>query len=116
MQIIAWATSDEGKRFRNKVWDRIKYMWLAFTGQRPYTELLDDVENATTDELDDILKVYRYKDGIWGGWLAGIRCDPYDNKEIVMKGNTYIFNGNLYLSGDINKGTFNETSGTWTQD
>ena len=32
-----------------------------------------------------------------------------------MKGDTYIYNGNLYLTGDINKGTFNITSGTWSQ-
>ena len=52
-QLLAWVTSDEGKRFRKKVWDKIKYKWLTFTGQRPYTELLDDVDNAITDELDD---------------------------------------------------------------
>ena len=50
-QLLAWITSDEGKRFRKKVWDRIKNKWLSFTGQRPFTELLDDVENAMTDEL-----------------------------------------------------------------
>ena len=27
----------------------------------------------------------------------------------------YIYNGNLYLTGDINKGTFNSFTGTWTQ-
>ena len=60
-QLLAWITSDEGKRFRKKVWDRIKNKWLSFTGQRPFTELLDDVENAMTDELDEMLKVYKYK-------------------------------------------------------
>ena len=44
-----------------KVWDRIKNKWLSFTGQRPFTELLDDVENAMTDELDEMSKVYKYK-------------------------------------------------------
>jgi len=61
-QILAWATSDEGKRFRKKIWDRIKLKWLTFTGKRPFTELLDDVQNASTDELDEMLKVYQYKD------------------------------------------------------
>jgi hypothetical protein len=68
---------------------------------------------CNNDKLDDILKVNRYKDGILSGWLAGICCDPYDNKEIVMKGDTYIFYGNLYLTGDINKGSFNAASGAW---
>ena len=31
-----------------------------------------------------------------------------------MKGDTYIFDGNLYLTGNIYKGTFSESSGTWT--
>jgi hypothetical protein len=33
-----------------------------------------------------------------------------------MKGDTYIFNGNLFLIGDINKGSFHATSEVWTQD
>jgi hypothetical protein len=33
-----------------------------------------------------------------------------------MKGDTYIFNGNLFLTGDINKGSFHATSGVWTKD
>ena len=32
-----------------------------------------------------------------------------------MNGDTCIYNGNFYLTGDINKGTFNSSSGTWTQ-
>ena len=32
-----------------------------------------------------------------------------------MKGDTYIYDGHLYLTGDIRKGTFNATSGTWTE-
>jgi hypothetical protein len=32
-----------------------------------------------------------------------------------MNGGTYIYNGNLYLTGDIRKGTFNATSGAWTE-
>ncbi len=31
-----------------------------------------------------------------------------------MNGDTYIYNGNSYLTGDIHKGTFNATSGAWT--
>ena len=27
----------------------------------------------------------------------------------------HIYNGNLYLTGDINKGSFNSSSGAWTQ-
>jgi hypothetical protein len=95
-QILAWITSDEGKRFRKKVWDKIKYKWLTFTGSRPYTELLDDVDNAITDELDDSLKVFRYQDDFINGWIGGIRCDPVSGKEIVMKGDTYIYNGDLF--------------------
>ena len=116
-QLLAWITSDEGKRFRKKVWDRIKNKWLSFTGQRPFTELLDDVENAMSDELDEMLKVYKYKDDAISGTtgIAGIRSEPFSGKEICMKGDTYIYSGNLYLTGDINKGTFNSTNGTWTQ-
>ena len=32
-----------------------------------------------------------------------------------MKGDTYIYDGHLYLTGDIRKGTFNATSGAWTE-
>ncbi len=35
-QVLAWATSDEGKRFRKKIWDRIKIKWLPFTDKRPF--------------------------------------------------------------------------------
>jgi hypothetical protein len=113
-QLLAWITSDEGKRFRKKVWDRIKNKWLTFTGKRPFTELLDDLVNASTDELDDMLKVYRYKDDPISGstYIAGIRTDPFSGKEICMKGDTYIYSGDLYLTGTINKGTFNSTNGT----
>jgi len=112
-QVLAWATSDEGKRFRKKIWDRLKLKWLSFTGNRPYTELIDDVEQEMTNELDEMLKVYRYQDDGLTGQIAGIRTDPYSNKEICMKGDTYIFSGNLYLTGDIYKGTFNQTTGLW---
>ena len=56
-----------------------------------------------------MLKVYRYD-----GLAAGIRCDAITGKDIVMNGNTYIYSGNLYLTGDINKGSFS-SDGTWTQ-
>ena len=90
---------------------------MTFTGQRPFTELLDDIEHAMTDELDEMLKVYQYKDDPISGatGIAGIRSEPFTGKQICMKGDTYIYNGNLYLTGDINKGTFNITSGTWSQ-
>ena len=78
--------------------------------RQAYTELLDDVQQSTSDELDDLLKVYRYNLN-----NAGIRTDPVIGKDIVMNGDTYIYGGNLYLTGNINKGLFNATSGTWTQ-
>jgi len=56
-----------------------------------------------------MLKVYRYD-----GLAAGIRCDAITGKDIVMNGNTYIYSGNLFLTGNINKGTFS-SGGTWTQ-
>ena len=59
-QLAAWATSDEGKRFRKKLWTRISSKWASLTGRQAYTELLDDVQQSTPDELDDFLKVYRY--------------------------------------------------------
>ena len=37
-QALAWVTSDEGKRFRKKVWSRISSKWASFTGARLYTE------------------------------------------------------------------------------
>ena len=109
-QAAAWITSDEGKRFRKKVWDKIKSKWASFTGNRQYTEFLNDASYATAEELDEMLKVYRYD-----GLAAGIRCDAITGKDIVMNGNTYIYSGNLFLTGNINKGTFNSSTGTWTQ-
>ncbi len=53
-----------------------------------------------------MLKVYRCN-----GSAAGIRC----GKELVINGSTYIYDGNLYLTGDIDKGTFNSSTGAWTQ-
>ncbi len=55
-------------------------------------------------------KVYRYD-----GLAAGIRCDAIIGKELVIYGGTYIYNGNVYLTGDINEGTFNSSSWAWTQ-
>ncbi len=52
-----------------------------------------------------MLKEYRY---------AGIRSDHFIGKDIVMNGDTYIYSGNLYLTGDIHKGTFSST-GTWAE-
>ena len=43
-QLLAWATSDEGKRFRKKIWTRISTKWASLTGRQAYTELLDDVQ------------------------------------------------------------------------
>ena len=112
-QLLAWATSDEGKRFRKKIWTRISTKWASLTGRQAYTELLDDVQQSTSDELDDMLKVYRYIDN-FGNGIAGIRCDPVLGKDIVMKGTTYIYNGDLHLTGKINYGLYG-VDGHWTQ-
>ena len=61
-----------------------------------------------------MLKVYRYIDN-FGNGIAGIRCDPVLNKDIVMKGTTYIYNGDLHLTGKINYGLFSSVDGHWTQ-
>ena len=55
---------------------------MTFTGKRPFTELLDDVQNASTDELDEILKVYQDKDDAMSGstGIAGIRKEPFSGK------------------------------------
>ena len=82
---MAWIISDEGKHFRKKVWNRIKNKWLTFTGKHPYFELLDDIENATVDELDDMLSVYRYADNIAGTKWCCILTDAIPNKEVVYQ-------------------------------
>jgi hypothetical protein len=108
-QAAAWITSDEGKRFREKVWAKLSSKWASFTGRHQYTECLDDASYATVEELDEMLKVYRYD-----GLAAGIRCDAITGKDIVMNGNTYIYSGILHITGDVNKGTFT-SAGVWTQ-
>jgi len=90
-QLLACATSDEGKRFRKKLWLKLQSKWASLTGRQLATELLDDVQQSTSDELDDLLKVYRYNLN-----NAGIRTDPVIGKDIVMNGDTYIYDGNLY--------------------
>jgi hypothetical protein len=112
-QLAAWATSDEGKRFRKKLWLKLQSKWASLTGRQLATELLDDVQQSTSDELDDMLKVYRYIDN-FGNGIAGIRCDPVLGKDIVMKGTTYIYNGDLHLTGKINFGIY-AVDGHWTQ-
>jgi hypothetical protein len=114
--LLAWSIGSIGKKIRQKIWNRIKNKWLSFTGLRRYTEFVDDVENEICNELEDITNVYRYVDGLLSGWIAGIRCDPVLGKAICMKGNTYQFGGNLYLTGDIYKGVFVESSGVYTVD
>ena len=63
-----------------------------------------------------MIKVYRYRDDpiSCAKYIAGIRTDSFSGKEICMKSDTYIYSGNLYFTGIINKGRFNATSGTWT--
>jgi hypothetical protein len=89
-QALAWVTSDEGKHFRKKAWSRISSKWASFTDARFYTEFLNDASYAAAEELDEMLKVYRYD-----GSGAGIRCDAIIGKELVINGGTYIYNGNL---------------------
>jgi hypothetical protein len=48
-----------------------------------YTEVLYDTAYATAEELDEMLKVYRYY-----GLAAGVCCDAVTGKDIVMNGNT----------------------------
>ncbi len=100
-QLLAWATSDEGKRFRKKLWLKLQSKWASLTGRQAYTELLDDVQQSTSDELDDLIKGYRYNLN-----NAGIRTDPVIGKDIVMNGDAYIHNRDLYLTGNIHKGTY----------
>ncbi len=92
------------------MWARLSSKWASFTGRHQNTEFLNDASYATAEELDEMLKVYRYD-----GLAAGIRCDIITGNDIVMNRNTYIYSGNLHLMGDINKGTFNSSSGVWTQ-
>jgi hypothetical protein len=47
--------------------------------------------HATAEELDEMLKVYRYD-----GLAAGIRCDAITGKNIVMNGNFTCINSKLY--------------------
>ncbi len=92
------------------MWAKLSSKWASFTRRHQYTEFLNDTAFATAEELDEMLKVYRYD-----GLAAGIRWDAITGKDIiVINGNTYIYSGNLYLTGDINKGTFSST-GVWTQ-
>jgi hypothetical protein len=72
---------------------------VKFTGERPFSELFDDIAHASADELDDMLKVYRYKDDPISGatYIAGIRTDPFSGKEICMKGDTYIYLVAIYI-------------------
>ncbi len=61
-----------------------------------------------TDELDDMLNVYKNVDDPIRGstGIAERRSELCSGREIC---------GNLYLTADINKGTFSATNGTWTQ-
>jgi hypothetical protein len=56
-----------------------------------------------------MLKVFRYD-----GLAAGIRCDAVIGKDLVINGGIYIYNGDLYLTGDFNEGSFSSSSGAWT--
>ena len=43
-QLLACATSDEGNRFRKKLWLKLQSKCASLTGRQPYAELLDDVQ------------------------------------------------------------------------
>ncbi len=90
------------------MWAKISSKWSSFSGRRQYTEISNDASYATAEELDEMLKEYRYD-----GLSAGIRCDAISGKDIIMNGNTYIYSGNLYLTGEIHKGTF--SGGSWSE-
>jgi hypothetical protein len=49
-QLLGWATSDEGKRFRKTLWTILQGKWLSLTGRQAYTELLDDAQQSTSDQ------------------------------------------------------------------
>ncbi len=91
--LAAWDTSDEGERFRTKLWTKLREKWLSLTGRQAYTELLDDVQQSTSDELDDLLKVYRSDLN-----NACIKTDPIMGGNIAIKRDTYIYDGNLYFN------------------
>ncbi len=63
-----------------------------------FTEFLNDASYATAEVLNETLKFYRYD-----GLSAGIQCDAVLDKELVIDCGTYLYNGNLYLTGDIQK-------------
>ncbi len=44
------------KDFVKRKWTRISIKWASLTRRQAYTELLDDVQQSTSDELDDVLK------------------------------------------------------------
>ena len=115
-QVLAWATSDEGKRFRKKIWDKLKTKWLTFTGSRPYTELIDDVQQETADILDDLMSVYRYDKNTLGINIGGIKTDPYNSYALSIKGDVLTFYGNLRINGNIEFGDFNITTGLFLKE
>ena len=114
MQVLDFAMTTDF--FKKKIWERIKAKWAAMTGHPRFTELLGDVQNATMDELQNMYKVYRHEIEPIAGNIAGIHTEPFTGKALVIKGDTYIYSGNLYLSGDIHKGTFNGVNGAWSGD
>ncbi len=53
---------------------------------------MDDIENAMSDELDDMFKVYQYMDDPISGstGIAGIKSEPFSGKKYAGKA-TLIF-------------------------
>ncbi len=74
-QAAAWIVSDEASVLKKKVWSRISSKWASLTGRRQCTEILNDASYSTAEELDEILKVYRYD-----GLAVGICCDAITGK------------------------------------
>jgi hypothetical protein len=50
--------------------------------------------------------VFQYRDDAISNsvGMTGIGSEPFSGNEICMKGELYMYNGNLNLTGDINKG------------
>ncbi len=46
-QLLAWATSDEGKTFRKTLWLKLQSKRASLTRRQAYSELLDDIQQST---------------------------------------------------------------------
>jgi hypothetical protein len=64
---------------------------LKFTGSLAFSEVRFDIQNATSDELNDFLKGYKYQDLPISGANAirGMRSERSPGKEMCMKGDIH---------------------------